>query len=147
MRCRSSLFLLCLFALPLFAEPARKSEALKASMQKFVDAGDLAGVVTFVGTKDGVIDVQVVGLADLENKAPMKRDTIFRIASMTKPITALAIMQLVEEGKVSVEEPVEKYLPEFKGQMLLVSKDKGIMTLRAPSRPIAVKDLLTHTSG
>src|SRR4051794_24302592 len=84
MRYRIPFLLLCVSALPLLAEPARKSEALDASMQRFVDAGDLAGVVTFVGTKDGVIDVQVVGLADLENKAPMKRDTIFRIASMTK---------------------------------------------------------------
>src|SRR4051812_38913037 len=86
-----SLFLLGVYALPLSAQSAGKSEDLKASLQKFIDAGELAGVVTFVGNKDSVINVQVLGLADLDNKVPMKRDTIFRIASMTKPITALAI--------------------------------------------------------
>jgi CubicO group peptidase (beta-lactamase class C family) len=138
---------LALAALPAAAEPAAKSEALEASLRKFVDTGELSGVVTFVGNKDGVLDVQVVGFADLEHKLPMKRDTLFRIASMTKPITALAVMQLFEEGKVDIDDPVEKYLPEFKGQMLLASKDKDTVTLRKPSRPITVKDLLTHTSG
>lgn len=129
------------------SEPMGKSGALQTSLQKFVDDGELAGVVTFVGNKDGVIDVQVLGMADLEQKKPMRRDTIFRIASMTKPITSLAIMQLVEEGKIHVDDPVEKYLPEFKGQMLFVAKNKETVTLKKPSRPIAVKDLLTHTSG
>jgi CubicO group peptidase (beta-lactamase class C family) len=133
--------------LPVAAAPAGKSEALEASLRKFVDTGDLAGAVTFIGNKDGVIDVQVVGLADIEHKRPMKRDTLFRIASMTKPITALAVMQLVEEGKVNVDDPVEKYLPEFKGQLLLASRDKDTVTLKRSSRPITVKDLLTHTSG
>ena len=66
---------------------------------------------------------------------------------MTKPITALAIMLLVDEGKVSVEDHVEKYLPEFKGQMIVASRDKETVTLKKPSRPITVRDLLTHTSG
>lgn len=136
--------LLCLLG----AGPASaQSESLRATMQAFVDAGDVSGMVTLVGDKDGIIDVQVLGMADLENRLPMRRDTLFRIASMTKPITALAIMQLVEEGKINVEYPVENYLPEFKGQMLLASAEGGAVTLRKPSRPIAVKDLLTHTSG
>lgn len=129
------------------ASPAGKSEALQATLQKFVDAGDLAGVVTFVGNKDGVLDVQVLGMADLERKLPMRRDTLFRIASMTKPITALAIMQLVEDGKLNVEDPVEKSLPDFKGQMLLAARDGEMLTLKKPARPITIKDLLTHTSG
>lgn len=123
------------------------SADLRAAMQGFVDNGDLAGVVTFVGDKDGVIDVQVLGLADREHHLPMRRDSLFRIASMTKPITALAIMQLVEEGKVNGADPVEKYLPEFKGQMLQVAREQDTVTLKKPSRPITVKDLLTHTSG
>jgi CubicO group peptidase (beta-lactamase class C family) len=131
--------------------PARpaigQSPTVKGAMQPFVDSGEVAGMVTCVGNKEGIVDVQVLGMADLENKLPMKRDTIFRIASMTKPITALAIMQLVEEGKINVEDAVEKYLPEFKGQMLLASKDENTLTLKKPSRLITVKDLLTHTSG
>lgn len=139
--------LLCVLVLPLVAEPVGKSAVVKAAMQKFVDAGELSGVVTFVGTKDGIVDIQVLGMADLENEIPMKRDTMFRIASMTKPITALAIMQLVEEGKVKVEDPVEKYLPDFRGQMMVASRDKETVTLKKPARPITLKDLLTHTSG
>ncbi|MGH7135192.1 MAG: serine hydrolase domain-containing protein, partial [Pirellulales bacterium] len=124
-----------------------ESEKVKAAMQPFVDGGDVAGLVTFIGNKDGVLDVQVLGMADIEKQLPMKRDSIFRIASMTKPITALAVMQLVEQGKINVDDPVEKYLPEFKGQMLVASKEKDTVVLKKPSRSVAVKDLLTHTSG
>jgi len=77
----------------------------------------------------------------------MTKDSIFRIASMTKPITALGIMILADEGKLAVEDPVEKYLPEFRGQMLVAEKGKDTVTLKKPSRPITVRDLLTHTSG
>ena len=126
---------------------AKSSSLVGEALKKFVDDGELSGVVTVVGDKSGAIDVQVLGLADLEHRTPMRRDTIFRIASMTKPITALAVMQLVEAGKVDVNDPVEKYLPEFKGQMLVASKDGNTVTLKKPARPITVKDLLTHTSG
>src|SRR5439155_17231969 len=81
---------------------------------------------------------------DLAAKDPMKPDTLFRIASMTKPVTAIGIMILVDEGKVSVEDDVTKYLPEFAGQMLVA--EKGAEP-KKPSRPIKVRDLLTHTSG
>jgi CubicO group peptidase (beta-lactamase class C family) len=124
-----------------------QSEKVKAAMQPFVDGGEVAGIVTFIGNQNGVLDVQVLGMADIENKRPMQRDTIFRIASMTKPITGLAIMQLVEQGKVNVEDPVEKYLPEFKGQLLVALKDNDSVVLKKPPRPVAVKDLLTHTCG
>jgi CubicO group peptidase (beta-lactamase class C family) len=124
-----------------------QSDSVKAAMQPFVDSGEVSGMVTFIGNKAGVVDVQVLGMADLENKVPMRRNMLFRIASMTKPITALAVMQLVEEGRVNVEDPVEKYLPEFKGQMLVASREGDVLTLKNPSRSIAVKDLLTHTSG
>ncbi|HJT36183.1 MAG TPA: serine hydrolase domain-containing protein [Pirellulales bacterium] len=146
MRFRSLIFV-ALLILSAVCPAAAQSDSVRAAMQPFVDSGDVAGIVTFIGNKDGVVDVQVLGVADIEQKLPMRRDTIFRIASMTKPITALAIMQLVEEGKLNVEDPVEKYLPEFKGQLLLVSKEGDTVTLKKPSRPIAVKDLLTHTSG
>ncbi|MCS6853097.1 MAG: beta-lactamase family protein [Gemmataceae bacterium] len=132
---------------PSAAQTAEPSSFLRSELQKLIDAKELSGVVTFVGNKDGVLDVQVLGMADLENHLPMQRDTVFRIASMTKPITALAVMQLVEEGKLSVDDPVEKHLPEFRGQMLVASRDQDTLTLKKPSRPITIKDLLTHTSG
>jgi CubicO group peptidase (beta-lactamase class C family) len=139
---------LCLFACSLTVGQANaQSESVKAALQPFVDSGEISGVVTFIGDKNGVLDVQVLGLADLEHRLPMRRDSLFRIASMTKPITALAVMQLVEEGKVNVDDPIEEYLPEFAGQMLAVSRDNNSVTLAKPSRPVAVRDLLTHTSG
>jgi CubicO group peptidase (beta-lactamase class C family) len=77
----------------------------------------------------------------------MTKETLFRIASMTKPMTGVAIQILADEGKLKVTDPVEKYLPEFKGQMLLKEKNKDTLILTRPIRPITIRDLLTHTSG
>ena len=77
----------------------------------------------------------------------MTKDALFRIASMTKPITAIAIMMLQEEGKLTIDDPVEKHLPEFRGQMLVAERKPDSLLLKRPSRPITLKDLLTHTSG
>jgi CubicO group peptidase (beta-lactamase class C family) len=77
----------------------------------------------------------------------MRPDTLFRIASMTKPITAIGIMMLADEGKLKVDDPVEKHLPEFRGQMLVAERSGDMTTLKKPPRPITLRDLLTHTSG
>ncbi len=127
-------------------DPA-KFAPIRARMQQFVEANDLAGSVTVVGTKDGILHNEAVGFRDLEAKAPMTSGTVFRIASMTKPITAIAVMILADEGKLSVEDPVEKHLPEFRGQMLVESRTDIAMSLKKPARPITLRDLLTHTSG
>jgi CubicO group peptidase (beta-lactamase class C family) len=124
-----------------------KLSQLPVKMQEFVDKQHLAGVVTVVGTKDGIVQISAVGSLDIETKKPMPQDGLFRIASMTKPITALAIMMLVDEGKLSVDDPVEQHLPEFRGQMLVTAREQGTVTLKKPPRPIAIRDLLTHTSG
>lgn len=127
-------------------DPA-KIAALRAKMQEFVEQGVVSGSVTLVGRKGHVGSLEAVGHADLEEKVPMKADTIFRIASMTKPITAIAILMLEDEGKLSTEDPVEKHLPEFKGQMLVQEKTADRVVLVKPPRPITLRDLLTHTSG
>src|SRR5258708_7314783 len=131
------------------AEPdAGKLAEIRTKMQAFVDSGDLAGAVTVVGRKDGVIHHEAVGSLNLlEPHVPMKKDAIFRIASMTKPITAIGIMILVDDGKLAVADPVEKYLPEFRGQMLVAERGKDTLTLKKPARWITLRDLLTHTSG
>ncbi len=123
-----------------------KLKAIPAAMQKFVDTGDLSGAVTVVGRKDGVVAFDAVGLSDLVGKKPMTKDTLFRIASMTKPITAIGIMILADEGKLSPDDDVAKHLPEFTNQKLLA---QGIddQTLRKPKRPVKLRDLMTHTSG
>lgn len=124
-------------------------QKLHPKLQEFVDKNVVAGVVVAVGTHRGLEMVEVAGYQNLSQKLPMRPDAMFRIASMTKPVTALAIMILVDEGKVSLDDPVEKHLPEFKGQMILTAADKetGVITLKKPSRPITIRDLLTHTSG
>ena len=86
-------------------------------MKAFVDQGTVAGVVTLVARHGVVASLDAVGYQDLETKKPMKTDSIFQIMSMTKPVVAVAIMMLVEEGKVAVSDPVERHLPEFRGSV------------------------------
>ena len=87
------------------------------------------------------------GFADLERKAPVKDDTIFRIYSMTKPITSVAFMMLVEEGRVALDEPVHKYIPEWKNLGVFQAGTAPAFLTRPPSRPMLIVDLLRHTSG
>ncbi len=141
------------------AEPAvANPDALKgipATMKTlFVDSNDIAGAVVVVGRKDGVVLNEAFGARDIEAKAPMAKDTLFRIASMTKPITAIGIMILVDEGKLSPDDDVAKYLPEFGNQKLLIpgtlptGMNPGTPeSLKKPARAVKIRDLLTHTSG
>jgi CubicO group peptidase (beta-lactamase class C family) len=118
-----------------------------AVLQPFVDAGTVAGAVTLVADKDKVLSLEAVGFADIAAKKPLKTDALFWIASQSKPITAAALMMLVDEGKVKLDDPVEKYLPEFKNLWLAVEQDKEHVLLKKPKRPITVRDILSHTSG
>ena len=136
---------------PTVAQP-EKLKAIPAAMQKFVDDDDLAGAVTVVGRADGIVAFDAVGQRDVAAKAPMTKDTLFRIASMTKPVTAIGIMILADEGKLSPDDDVAKHLPEFTNQKLLLPRPEKApadapVVLKKPSRPIKIRDLLTHTSG
>ena len=124
-----------------------KLSAIRPKMQEFVDQSQAAGIVTLVGRRGQIASLEAVGVRDAESKDPMKPDSIFRIASMTKPVTAIGIQLLEEEGKLSIEDTVEKHLPEFKGQMLVKSRTAQETVLVKPPRPITIRDLLTHTSG
>jgi CubicO group peptidase (beta-lactamase class C family) len=123
------------------------SKPVAAKLQPFVDNHVLAGAVTLVASRDKVLDLETVGYADIAAKKPMAPDSLFWIASMSKPITTAAFMTLVDEGKVKVDDPVEKYLPEFKGQMVVAEKDDAHVLLRKPKHPILVRNILSHTSG
>ena len=112
-------------------------------LQHYVDDHVLAGAVILVGDKKGILDLEAVGYSDLRTQRPMKVDDLFWIASMTKSITAAAFMMLVDEGRVRVDEPVEKYIPGFKD--LKVAQPDG--TLVPPSHPILIREILSHTSG
>jgi CubicO group peptidase (beta-lactamase class C family) len=147
----SLLPLALLLAVPAPAAPPQvphpdQLDAIAPRMQKFVDSADLAGAVCVVGRKDGVIHESAVGSRDLAAKAAMTKDTVFRIASMTKPITAVGIMILADEGKLSPDDDVAKHLPEFGGQLMLADP-KDPTKLTKPARPVKLRDLLTHTSG
>ncbi len=122
-------------------------QPVTARFEKFVADGDLSGAVLLVGTKDKTVYEAAVGKRDLAAGAAMTPDTLFRIASMTKPVTALAVMLLADEGKLSADDAVEKHLPEFRAQWLVASREQDALTLKRPARPITLRDLLTHTSG
>jgi CubicO group peptidase (beta-lactamase class C family) len=132
---------------PTRAQTTWPPKVIAPKLQPFVDQHVLAGAVTLVATKDKVLNLEAVGYADVAAKKPMQTDDLFWIASMSKPITAAAFMMLVDEGKVNVNDPVEKYLPEFKGQMVIVEKDGQHVLLKKPKHPITIKNILSHTSG
>ena len=143
---RSAAFVLLIVGLVapqlLAAEPA-----IAAVLQPFVERHTLAGAVTLVATKDKVLALETVGWADIAAQKPMQTDNLFWIASMSKPITAAALMILVDEGKVNVDDPVTKYLPEFGEQWLAAEKDEQHVLLKKSAEPVRIRHLLSHTSG
>jgi CubicO group peptidase (beta-lactamase class C family) len=127
-------------------EKAAEPENIAAVLKPFVERHVLAGAVTLVATKDKVLSLDAVGYEDIATNKPMRTDALFWIASQSKPVTATALMMLVDEGKVNVDDPVEKYLPEFKDQMLATGDPKN-PTLQKPAHPILVREILSHMSG
>jgi CubicO group peptidase (beta-lactamase class C family) len=114
---------------------------------RYDDPGRFPGAQLLVYRRGKVVHSAVQGFADVERKVPVRDDTIFRIYSMTKPITAVAFMMLVEEGKVALDEPVHKYIPEWKDLGVFVAGTAPNFMTRPPSRPMQIVDLLRHTSG
>ena len=119
------------------------SEKLAATMQHFIADQTIAGAVMLVADKDKILSLETIGYSDLDTKKPMQSNDLFWIASMSKSITVTALMMLVDEGKVNVDDPVEKYLPEFR--KLEVKDANG--KLHPPAHPVRVREMLTHTSG
>ncbi len=116
-------------------------------MQRFVDEKTVAGAVTLIAHGNETIEFQAAGMADIEANHPMQKDTIFQIMSMTKPVTAIGIMMLAEEGKLALRDPVEQYLPEFHGQHVATNVGPDASRLGTPDHPVTIRDLLTHTAG
>jgi CubicO group peptidase (beta-lactamase class C family) len=144
--------------LPLAKNPEEvglSSERLKrltAGLKNDVDKGAIPGAVVLIARKGKVAYYEAIGFQDRENKIPMAGNSIFRIASMSKPFTSLAIMMLAEEGKIQLPYPVARYLPEFKDLKVGVEKKeeatgKMDLVLEPPKREMTVQDLLRHTSG
>lgn len=140
-------YTLLLFVAVLSVAQAKEGAKLAPHVQPYVDRSELAGAVMMVVDKDGILDTETIGWANIETGEPMKEDTMFWIASQSKPITASAFMMLVDEGKVSLDDSVEKYLPEFEEQMLISVKTDEKIVLVKPSHPITIREVLSHTSG
>jgi CubicO group peptidase (beta-lactamase class C family) len=133
--------LLC-FAPLCDAQPSPEFDSAKLAqipqkMSQLIAADEIAGAVTLVATRDRVVHLDAVGLADVAGNTPMRTDSVFWIASMTKPITGAAIMMLQDQGKLSLDDPVERYIPEF----------AQVKTPSGKPANLTIKQLLTHTSG
>jgi CubicO group peptidase (beta-lactamase class C family) len=132
-------------------------------IQRYMDAKDLAGAVSLVSRRGKVAYFEAQGLMDVDHKAPMRKDAIFRMASMSKPVTGVAILMLLEEGRIRLNDPVSKFIPEFKDTKVAIEKPQPggsqagggrgqvarateIYTVPA-NREITIRDLMTHTSG
>ena len=124
-----------------------KLDGNQASIQEAIGAGLLAGAVTLVWQAGQVLQVNELGYRDVDAGLPMQRDTIFRIASMTKPVTVAAAMSLAEEGKLSLTDPVTKWLPELANMRVLLDPRGPLDRTELARRPITVDDLMTHRSG
>ena len=117
-------------------------------MQQYVDEKLIPGSVTLVARHGKVVHHEAIGLMDIEKKKPMQKDTIFRLASMTKPITCLAVMMLYEEGHFLLSDPISKFIPEFKNPKVFVPSSSGESYELVPAKSeITIRQLLTHTSG
>jgi len=138
--------LVAAFALQLsiHAEPA---PAIAGLLQPYVDRHALAGAVALVADREKVLSIEAVGFADIAAGKAMTPDSVFWIASQTKAMTAAAVMMLVDEGKLSLDDPLEKYLPEFRGQMMVAEKDEAHVLLRKPAHPPTIREALSHMSG
>ncbi|MEO8926409.1 MAG: serine hydrolase domain-containing protein [Caulobacteraceae bacterium] len=115
--------------------------------RRYIDTGRLPGALTLVGRRGAVAHLGVLGAADVERGAPLKDDTIFRIYSMTKPLTSVAFMMLVEEGAVALDDLVETFIPAWRDLGVFVAGAPPLFQTRAPDRPMRIVDLLRHTSG
>jgi CubicO group peptidase (beta-lactamase class C family) len=125
---------------------------IRETMQQHMDAHDISGAVTLVARKGRLVHLEAHGAMDLEGKRAMEKNAVFRIWSMTKPVAGVAILMLMEEGKVRLNDPVSKFIPEFQSMKVAVMQERAAgapashYTVPA-SRAITIQDLLTHVSG
>ena len=119
---------------------------IKGVMQTYIDRGVFAGISTLVARKGELAHLGTFGWQDLETRKPITEDTLFRIYSMTKPITSVAVMMLCEQGKLRLGDPVSRHVPQFKDRKVMVLREGGYDLVPA-AREVTIHDLLTHTSG
>jgi CubicO group peptidase (beta-lactamase class C family) len=127
---------------------AQRLLRIHEAIQRHIDAGEISGAVTLVARRGRIVHFEPHGLMDIESKRPMQKDAIFRIASMSKPITGVAVMMMLEEGKLRLNDPVSKFLPEFKNSKVAIPRGNAGEFYEIPAdRELTIRDLLTHTNG
>lgn len=118
------------------------------AIQRHIDASEISGAVTLVARRGRLVHFEAHGLMDIESKRPMEKDGIFHLASMTKPVTGVAVMMMLEEGKLRLNDPVSKFLPEFKNSKVAMARgDSGDTYTVTADRELTIRDMLTHTNG
>ena len=129
---------------------AERLARVREAVKRHLDAGSPSGAVTLVARRGKIVHLEAHGLMDVESKKPMPKDGIFRLASTSKPITAAAVLMMIEEGKIRLADPVSRFIPEFKSMKVAVPRPGGsgkeFDTVPA-AREITVRDLMTHGSG
>jgi CubicO group peptidase (beta-lactamase class C family) len=126
---------------------AKRLAAIPGEMQRFVDSGDLSGMVTLIWRRGAIAQVDALGSRDMAARLPMQRDTLFRIASMTKPVTSVAALMLMEEGRLKLDDPIKRWMPEFANVRVLANANGPVEATVAAARDITVEDLFTHRGG
>ncbi len=126
---------------------AERLARLNEGMKSLVDQGRLAGVVTMVARHGKVVEFDAAGKRDIAAQSPMQKDSIFRIYSMTKPITGVAMMMLFEEGKWQLNDPVAKYIPEFANLKVYGTDSSGNVIMHDQGHPVTMRELMSHTGG
>ena len=126
---------------------AERLARLSAGMKELVDSGRLAGVVTMVSRHGKVVEFDATGKRDIAANAPMQKDSIFRIYSMSKPITGVAMMILFEEGKWQLNDPVAKYIPEFAKLKVYATDTNGNVVMKDQNHPVTMRELMSHSGG
>src|SRR6266850_8128189 len=150
---RALSLLLWISVLPFTASFASENEPpaspeVTAAMQPYLDSYKLAGVIGIIADKNGKVHYKnLLGYADVEAKKSISEDNLFWIASMTKMFAGGSIMMLADEGKVSLDDPVKKFIPQLEKWMVVEEKDQSHMLLKALVRPVTVRHVLSHTSG
>ncbi|WP_395646951.1 serine hydrolase domain-containing protein [Terricaulis sp.] len=127
-------------------DPARLA-AIGPLLQAFVDRGELAGIVTLTSRGGEIVQSEQIGWSDIDTKTPMREGTLFRIASMSKPITSVAALMLVEEGKIALDDPISKWIPELANLSVLRDAAGALNDIQPARRAITIEDLFTHRSG
>lgn len=121
---------------------------IPAHFDRYVDEGKLPGYLVMVARRGKVAYLHHYGLADIERQKPLTEETIFRFYSMTKPITSVALLQLYEQGRIQLDDPVSRFIPAFKDlEVYTGHNDRGRIFTKAPDRAMTIRDLFTHTSG